>query len=136
MIKKLKNASRIYIYGDGKIGHDVNTFLSRNNIKVAGHIVTHKTELNFADTMDIGEYKEKISPKDTIILGLGEQHHEQVIRSLNAIGAGKNIFPLNGVGFREMMTIINYENTLNSSGSLYNLDGYVSSIERVASGIA
>ena len=133
----INNKGKVYVYGDGRIANEVKDFMIRNKKDIAGYVVTRRTEKSNANTIDVIEFAKKYSPnEDTIILGLDEQYHEQVIRSLYSIGAGDNVYPRNGVGFREMLRIIRYENDLHNSVDSGNLDGYASAIERVALGVS
>lgn len=68
-----------------------------------------------------------------IILGLDEKYHLEVLNNLFGKNFTKQVFPYNGIGFREMMKIIRYENAVRENMEEYiNLYGYEQWISQTA----
>ena len=114
----LQKAEEIYIYGAGEISKKVRRFVE-NTIEgyhIEGYIVTDKK--NMASEKCVYELQEIAKREQTLILlGLDEKYHLDVLDNLYQKGFSKNVFPYNGVGFREMMKVIEYENILRKSSN-------------------
>lgn len=66
-----------------------------------------------------------------IILGLDERYHLEVLDHLYGCGWQKHIFPHNGIGFRDFIRVVEYENGMTEEAEFYsNLYGYEQWIRR------
>lgn len=130
----VKKATEIYIYGAGEIGRFVEYYVRNllNIDHITGYIVTNKGGLNSKDKLyELSEIK--TTENMLIILGLDEKYHLDVLNNLYRKGFAEYVFPHNGVGFREMMEVIKYENELEINNERYmNTYGYEAVIRKAA----
>lgn len=125
----LKKAEKIYIYGAGKIGREVEKYIRNcfDGKKIRGHIISDKKMNTCDDVIELSEIENMDC--SVIILGLHEKYHLEVLNSLYQKGLSKYVFPYNGIGFRELMKVIEYENRFYGKFELYeNVYGYEQSI--------
>ncbi len=132
--KALKEAEKIYIYGAGKISRNITKYVERvlGEHIISGYIVTHKclySQKNIYTLEDIERDDNLL-----IILGLDEKHHLDVLDYLYEKGFSRQVFPYNGVGFREMIEFIMYENCIAENGGelCVSLNGYEKLIRNAA----
>lgn len=121
----LKKAEKIYIYGAGKIGREVEKYIRNcfDEKKIRGHIISDKKMNTCDDVIELSEIENMDC--SVIILGLHEKYHLEVLNSLYQKGLSKYVFPYNGIGFRELMKVIEYENRFYGKFELYeNVYGY------------
>lgn len=87
-------------------------WLERNRHVIAGHVVTKKNGQERMPVLSISEFANRKGEDFVILLGLDEKYHEEVLRGLRHAGFSENVFPRNGVGFRELLALVRYENDL------------------------
>lgn len=124
---------KVYIYGAGAIGNAIREYVENllDGKRIGGFIVTEKKEQQRNNIFELKEINE--TDNMVIILGLNEKYHLEVIGDLHKEGLSKYLFPYNGIGFREMLEIIKFENTLNKKEEEYkNSYGYESWIRKVS----
>lgn len=129
----VKKAVKIYIYGAGKISKEVKRYVEiiGGQKRIAGHVVTIN---NLKQDKDIFELEDIAEDENIlIILGLDEKYHLEVLNNLYHKNFTKRVFPYNGIGFREMIKIIRYENAVRENMEEYiNLYGYEQWISQTA----
>ncbi len=132
--KVLKKAEKIYIYGAGKISKNITRYIERflGEHKILGYIVTDNSSYYSKNIYTLEDIER--DNNSLIILGLDEKYHLDVLHNLYEKGFSKQVFPYNGVGFREMMQFIAYENSMeeNIAESYENLYGYENWIRNAA----
>lgn len=117
--KILKEADKVYIYGAGKIGKKIEKYINNFVGKdIAGFIVSSGREESTESVSELHELK--TADNSVIILGLDEKYHLEVLDNLYQRRLSSHVFPYNGVGFREMMQVIEYENSMEETSERYN----------------
>lgn len=83
---------------------------------------------------DIFELEDIAEDKNILIIfGMDEKYHLEVLNNLYHKNFTKQVFPYNGIGFREMMKIIRYENAVRENiEEDINLYGYEQCISQSA----
>lgn len=103
---RVKNACHIYLYGAGEIAKEVYKYTQGLNIKVDALIVSNKEDVVGNDVVSFDKIVGKIEKSDLIILALDEKYHLDIMQKINNNKKSDNIFPHNGIGFREFMKIV------------------------------
>ena len=108
----IENAREIYVYGAGKIASQVKKYIETKNRKVAGYITS----------TDCGISSLQLRDNNAIIfLGLDEKYHWDVLQLIVEHNLENNVYPNFGIGFREMLTVIEQEL---DGLDIYNNNGY------------
>ena len=113
----IQNTSEIYVYGAGKIGEKIAKYIETKNGKIMGFI----TSMGEGDSISIKEFKQLQSSNAIIILGLDEKYHWDVLQLIKENNLEKNIYPSYGIGFRELLTVVEQEL---DGFDIYNNNGY------------
>ena len=129
----IKSNLDIYVYGAGEIGKKVEQFFDMHGKKIAGFIVTEKTEGDDRD--NVFQYDCLNPPRNyKIVLGLGERHHPNIISIISKTFGSEALFLNNGIGYREMMQIVAESVSFNSNEKYIDSNGYLQAINRAENG--
>lgn len=101
----IENASEIYVYGAGHIGSRVRKYIEAKNKKIAGYV----TSYGGGCSISIKEFQQLQNDNAIIVLGLCEEYHWDVFQLIVEYNLEKSIYPNYGIGFRELMTVIDQE---------------------------
>ena len=106
----VESKKNVYIYGHGEIAHKVHRYLCGNLLStddIKGFIVSDRS-VNINNNYPVFElYDLNVDEKNfVIILGLKEEYHLDVLKLIYKYGYQNNVFPYNGIGFREMLEIM------------------------------
>lgn len=79
-----QNANRVYIYGMGKYGQALYSFLDCKKSKPDGYIVTHKSFVKGLeyDVKTINEIDNILTENDAIVIGVGANLRDEVVRNI------------------------------------------------------
>lgn len=126
----LDKAEKVYIYGAGILGRKVKTYIERYlDRNIEGYIVSGKNLNESAHIIELSELENV--EHSIIVLGLDEKYHLEVLDNLYQKGLARYVFPYNGIGFRELMEVIEYENIMRENIESYeNTYGYDIAIRR------
>ncbi|MCR5667276.1 MAG: class I SAM-dependent methyltransferase [Eubacterium sp.] len=102
--EKVAKAKEVYIYGNEKLANQVERYLNKCYRIQPKRVVT-KEEETIPSVHILKGKKEDV----LIVLGIGTQHHYQVLTLLHQLGLEKNVFPYNGTGFYEFLEIMDEE---------------------------
>lgn len=135
---EMEKKKYIFLYGNGKYAQEVTEYIEREGYMVSGYIISDgEPKRSAADNLFyVEEFKMRYADEleqCTVILALDEKYIMSVISNIYKKHMADVIFPQNGVGLREMLHGICFENSIyRTDENCTNLNGYETGIRNAS----